>query len=402
MVTAIPTITGIRPSSGAQGTTIAATISGSNLGGATAVAFSGSGVTATIGSGGTATSLPVAIAIEAGALTGTRMVTVSTPAGTSTPFTGFTVASSVVPAISGINPSSGTQGTTMGATISGTDLLGATAVTFSGSGVTATIGSGGTATSVPVTIAIALGALTGTRTVTVTTPAGTSTPFEGFTVEASPVPAITGISPPSGAQGTTIGATISGVNLSGATAVGFSGSGVTATIGSGGTATSVPVRIAIAAGASLGTRNFAVLTPLGLTAAFTGFTVVGPVSSVTLTTDLRAPQPPGTTINWTATPTGGAPPYQYKWWLFDGATWSVLANWNPSNTLAWTPGVANTNYRVGVWVKSAGNSAEVGESVQSAAFAIVAGVPAITGSNPSSGAAAKHPDQSVQVVTTKP
>src|SRR5207247_10905454 len=59
--------TGISPSSGAAGTSLGATISGSNLGGATAVAFSGSGVTATIGTGGTASSLPITVAIAAGA-----------------------------------------------------------------------------------------------------------------------------------------------------------------------------------------------------------------------------------------------------------------------------------------------------------------------------------------------
>src|SRR5262249_10606749 len=77
-------------SSGSRGTSVLATISGTNLNGATAVTFSGSGVTATIGTGGTSTSLPVTVTIAAGAPTDTRTLTV-TSLGTSPPFTGFTV-----------------------------------------------------------------------------------------------------------------------------------------------------------------------------------------------------------------------------------------------------------------------------------------------------------------------
>src|SRR5207249_1740444 len=146
-----PVVTGITPSSGATGTSQPATISGTSLGGATAVTFSGSGVTATIGTG-TATSLPITVTIAGGASTDTRTLTVTTGIGTSPPFTGFTVTSPAPPAITGISPSSGTPGTSVPATISGTNLNGATAVTFSGSGVTATIGTGGTATSLPITI----------------------------------------------------------------------------------------------------------------------------------------------------------------------------------------------------------------------------------------------------------
>src|SRR2546425_3091970 len=86
------------------------------------------------------------------------------------------------PVVTGITPSSGAAGTSQPATISGTGLGGATAVTFSGSGVTATIGTG-TATSLPITATIAGGASTDTRTLTATTGIGTSLPFTGFTVD---------------------------------------------------------------------------------------------------------------------------------------------------------------------------------------------------------------------------
>src|SRR5262249_27906807 len=104
--------------------------------------------------------------------------------------------------------------------------------------------------------------------------------------------------------------------------------------------------------------------------------------SVTLTTQLNPPQMRGTTINWTATPTGGVAPYQYKWWLSDGVSSSVLANWSANNTLAWTPADANTRYVIAVGVKSGGNSAETAEATQQTAFAIIGGVPTITGIQP--------------------
>src|SRR2546425_5046217 len=43
-----------------------------------------------------------------------------------------------------------------------------------------------------------------------------------------------------------------------------------------------------------------------------------------LTANLTAPQPPGSTVTFTAAATGGTAPYQFKWWLDDGATFTML------------------------------------------------------------------------------
>jgi len=86
-----PTITRITPDSGTQGGTISANIIGTNLSCSTEVKFDGTGVTATISSGGSSTILPIRIAIASGASAGTRMVTITTSSGTSDPFSGFTV-----------------------------------------------------------------------------------------------------------------------------------------------------------------------------------------------------------------------------------------------------------------------------------------------------------------------
>lgn len=177
------------------------------------------------------------------------------------------------PVIAGISPATGFTGTTISAIISGTFLTSATDVNFSGKGVTATIGTGGTDTNLPVSITINPNAPPNVRMIQVVTPLGTSLPFSSFTILSIPLPVITSIAPSSGSRGTTIPAIISGTGLTGATAVNFLGVGVSAVIGVGGTDTSLPISITIAANAPLTTRLMQVITPGGTSQSFSGFTV---------------------------------------------------------------------------------------------------------------------------------
>ena len=104
------------------------------------------------------------------------------------------------------------------------------------------------------------------------------------------------------------------------------------------------------------------------------------VTAVTVAADRIAPQPPGTTITWTATATGGAAPLQYKWYVFNGVTWSIVRDWAVGNTFAWTPATPNAAYLVGVWVRSNGVAVDVPEAYNSTPFAIQQ--PAITATRP--------------------
>ena len=88
------------------------------------------------------------------------------------------------------------------------------------------------------------------------------------------------------------------------------------------------------------------------------FAIQVPVSTLSGLTAESDPRLPGTTVTFTATAAGGTAPYQFKWWLWDGATWTVLEDWSTANTFAWTPGTPNPNSAVGVWVRSAGNTAD--------------------------------------------
>jgi sugar lactone lactonase YvrE len=182
-----------------------------------------------------------------------------------------------LPEVTGIAPFSGIQGTVIPANISGSALTGATDVTFSGSGVTASLQPGGTDMDLPISITVDAGASPGVRTFSVTTADGTSESFSGFTVVNSVIPpSITSINPLKGVIGASIPALVTGSGLTGATAVTFSGTGVTASIESGATDTSLPITVSIAANATLDLRVLTVTTPAGTSPAYNGFTVVRP------------------------------------------------------------------------------------------------------------------------------
>ena len=86
------------------------------------------------------------------------------------------------------------------------------------------------------------------------------------------------------------------------------------------------------------------------------FTIMPVVSNLDLDPSVAAPQGVGTTVNWTASASGGQAPYQYQWAVFDGTTWTTMTNWSSVNTFAWTPATANDNYQVAVRARSAWNT----------------------------------------------
>jgi hypothetical protein len=85
------TLTSISPTSGAHNTTVAVTLNGSNLSGATAVTMNGGGITCTV-TGSTASTISANCAITNGATRSARNVTATTAAGATNTLTGaFTV-----------------------------------------------------------------------------------------------------------------------------------------------------------------------------------------------------------------------------------------------------------------------------------------------------------------------
>ncbi len=242
-----PDVTSFTPSSGEVGDVI--TLNGTGFTGATSVLFNGVGASFTVNS-----DIDISATVPNNATTGT--VSVTTPSGTGTSSTNFTV----LPTILSFTPASGIVGTSV--TITGTALTSASAVAFNG--VNASITSNTYSqivTTVPATAT--------TGTITVTTAAGIATSATNFAVE----PNITSFSPTSGVITDVV--TILGTNFTGATDVSFNGvSAVTVTVVS-----ATQIDATVPSGASTGLIS--VTTPDGTDFSATNFTVEPDVTSFT-------------------------------------------------------------------------------------------------------------------------
>ena len=158
------------------------------------------------------------------------------------------------PTITSFTPTSGPIGTVV--TITGTNLTGATSVTFGG--VAATTFTVNSATQITATVPT--GAVTGT--ISVTTSTGTGTSASSFTV--IPVPTITSFAPAKGQVGDAV--VITGTNFTGATSVKFGGvtgsftfnsaTQITATVPSG--AVTGPISVTTPGGTATSATTFVV------------------------------------------------------------------------------------------------------------------------------------------------
>ena len=110
------------------------------------------------------------------------------------------------------------------------------------------------------------------------------------------------------------------------------------------------------------------------------------VSVLGLSANKTAPQPPGTAITFTAVPTGGVAPVQYKWWVLDGS-WNPAGGWTTSNTFTWTPAKTYPFGRVTVWARSAGNNVDEAETPAAMDFVIAGATIAATSVPPAAVAA---------------
>jgi len=244
-----------------------------------------------------------------------------------------------VATISALSPTAGPIGTSV--TITGANFgsaQGASTVKFSNRTATVTNWSD---TSITATVPAA--AVTGPVVVTVYS---LSSNAQTFTVQP---PSVSGLSPSLGLAGTSV--TIAGSR--------FGASQGTSTVWFNGFVASVSTwsdtSIVATVPAAASTGPVTVVTGSQSSNSLT-FTV--PVMSATLQADRHAPQPPGTSITWTATPSWGFPPYTYKWLLWDGTRWTTLQDWTSSNTFVWTPTSPNMAYAIRVAIRNTGNTAD--------------------------------------------
>ncbi len=261
-----PTLTGVTPNQGSQGTTVAVTLTGAGfVAGATTVAVSGADVSVTNVAVESATSLTANFVLSAASATGARSVTVTTAAGTSGAQT-FTInlpPGAGTPTLTSVSPSEGVRGTTVAVTLTGTNfVVGATTTNVAGGGVTVNTVVVGSTTSLTASFVLDPVAAVGPRIVTVTTAGGTSAP-QAFTIHPPP-PTLTAVSPNQGIRGQTVAVTLTGTNfIAGATTVAVSGGGVTVTNIAVGSSTSLTASFVLDLAAVAGARTVAVTTPDG-------------------------------------------------------------------------------------------------------------------------------------------
>ena len=360
--TTTPTLTSITPASGAPGATVPVTIVGTNLAGATLNLPAGITISGTPGV--TATQITTALVVASNATSGALSITVTTSGGTSNAVT-FTV-SAAAPTLTGTNPTSGARGASIPVTITGTNLLGATLNLPTG--ITAGGSPAVTATQITATLVISSSATTGARTITATTSGGTSNAVT-FTVASAP--ALTSITPSSGARGATIPVTIVGTNLLGTSLTlpsGITLSG-TPTI----TDTQVTATLVISSSATTGARSISV-TNGGSTSNSLTFTVA---SAPTLTSITPSSGARGATIPVTIVGTN-----------LLGTSLTL-----PSGiTLSGTPTITATQITANLVISSSATTGARsitvtnGGSTSNAVTFTVASAPALTSITPSSGA----------------
>ena len=279
-----PAVSNVKPNKGpeAGGTTV--TITGTNLGEATAVKFGSTAAASVTADSGTS------ITAVSPAGTGTVDVTVTTAGGTSHTNTADQFSYVPPPAVTGVSPGAGPTAGGTSVTIAGTDLGEATAVKFGSSG----------ATSFKVNSATSITAVspagTGVVDVIVGTAGGDSATSSADKFSYVPPPTVTNVTPNAGplAAGTSV--TITGANFVAGATVKFGAASAS------GVKVVSETSITAVAPAGTGTVDVTVSTPGGTSAASAAdqFSYV-PLPTVTKVSPNKGPTGGGTSVTITGT-----------------------------------------------------------------------------------------------------
>ena len=280
-----PVVTGVSPTTGPTAGGTSVTITGTDLTSASAVHF---------GSASATNVTPVSatsVTATAPAGTGTVDVTVTTSNGTSAISVNDQYIYADAPTVTSLSPNAGKTSGGDTVTITGANLTSASAVHFGSA--SATNVTPVSATSVTAT---APAGAAGTVHVTVTTPNGTSTASVSDQYLYTDLPAVTGVSPPSGPAGGGTLVTITGANLTGATGVNFDSAAAT------GFSLVDATHVTATAPAGTGTVQVTVTTPNGTSTTSVNdlFTYV-PAPTVSSISTHQGPAAGGTSVTVTGT-----------------------------------------------------------------------------------------------------
>ncbi len=256
-----PTIASITPNSGSISGGSSVSISGTNFRGVTSVTFGGVAATSFVVN----SSTRITAVAPARATSGAVDVVVTAAGGAVTTVGGFNYRQAV---ISSVTPLTGSTagGTTV--VISGSDLSGATAVTFGGTAATSFVVNSDSQIT-----AVTPARSAGSASIVVTTPAGQATASQLFTYVA---PSITQLSPNGGSISGGNSVVIVGNNLLGSTAVSFGGIAATSFVVNSNTQIT-----AVAPARPAGPVTVSVTTPVGVVNATYTYYVAPTITSIT-------------------------------------------------------------------------------------------------------------------------
>jgi hypothetical protein len=125
---------------------------------------------------------------------------------------------------------------------------------------------------------------------------------------------------------------------------------------------------------SVWARSAGVTTDTAQASAQIAYVITAPLSVTSLTSNIPSPQIAGTSINFSATATGGTSPYQFKWWVQSGGVWTVARDWSTTPSLTWQPTTAGT-YMVAVWARNAGVTSDASQALAQVNYTINAVTP---------------------------
>jgi hypothetical protein len=295
-----PTLTSIVPSSGALGTSVNVTLTGTNFTTGSQVRLQGAGLSQTNIVVVSPTQITATYKISSTAAIGAHNTWVVTSAGSSNMLTFTVTAATGAPTLTSVAPNSGTQGTAVNVTLTGSGFVTGATVGSTGSGITVSNVQVASSTQITATLTLAANATLGASSISVTTSGGTSNTVP-FTVKAAG-PTLTSITPNSGTQGTAVNVTLAGSGFIAGATVGATGSGITVSNVQVASSTQITATLTLAANATLGPSSISVTTSGG-TSNTVPFTVNAASGAPTLTSVTPASGARGTSVNVTLTGT---------------------------------------------------------------------------------------------------
>jgi hypothetical protein len=99
-----------------------------------------------------------------------------------------------------------------------------------------------------------------------------------------------------------------------------------------------------------------------------------PLSITSFSSSVPSPQAADNPITFTATAVGGTAPYQFKWWIKNGTTWTIAQDWSSAATLTWRPLISGT-YLVAVWARHAGVTDDASQAMAQVSYSITPAAP---------------------------